>query len=265
MNILKQELKMAFRSWLYFTFGMLATLIIFISFFNVFQTDAALMDQLLQNFPQEFKAAFGFADVKLSSIDGYLSFTISYIVLVGAVYGMKLGLALPSEEYRAKAADFLLTKPVRRTRVVTAKLLTVLICLFAQNIIIFGAGLAAANLLAADKPDVLTFTLLCFSILFVQLFFAGIGLALAAVLQKIKSVMPITLGVVFFFFIIELINQSLQEKPLTYLTPFSYFKGSDILASRVYDSTYLIIDLAVFVVFTGLGYWIYQKKDVHSL
>jgi ABC-2 type transport system permease protein len=265
MNILKQELKMSFRSWLYFTAGMLATLVIFASFFNIFKSDAALLDQLLQNFPQEFKAAFGFADVSLAEIDGYFSFLISYIVLIGAIYGMKLSVSLLSEEYRAKTSDFLLSKPVRRVWIVTSKFLAVLICLAAQNILLFGIGIAAVNLVVGDSIDMGVFALLSFSNFFVQLFFVGIGLALAALLQKIKSVMPITLGVVFFFFIIELINESLLEKPLTYLTPFSYFKGSAILSSHSYDPAYLLIDLAVFVVFTLLGYWIYQKRDVHSI
>jgi ABC-2 type transport system permease protein len=265
MNILKQELKMSFRSWLYFTLGLLATLVIFGSFFNVFKTDAALMNQLIQNFPQEFKAAFGFADVNLSEIAGYYSFVISYIVLVGAVYGMKLGVSLLSEEYRAKTADFLLTKPIRRFQVVIAKFIAIMICLIAQNIVLFGVGLAAINLIVFEKIDIGIYALLSFSTFFVQLFFVGIGLTLAAVLHKIKSVMPITLGVVFFFFIIELINQSLLEKSLTYLTPFSYFKGSGILASHSYDWSYLLVDLAVFVVFTLLAGWIYQKKDVHAI
>jgi ABC-2 type transport system permease protein len=265
VNILKQELKMSFRSWLYFTLGILATLVIFASFFDVFKADAALLDQLLQNFPQEFKAAFGFADVNLAEIEGYFSFLISYIVLIGAIYGMKLGVSLLSEEYRAKASDFLLSKPIRRIRIVTAKFLAILICLIAQNILLFGIGIAAVNLVVADSIDVGIYALLSFSTFFVQLFFVGIGLALAALLQKIKSVMPLTLGVVFFFFIVELINESLLEKPLTYLTPFSYFKGSAIMSSRSYDPVYLLIDLAVFAVFTLLGCWIYQKKDVHSI
>lgn len=265
MNILKQELKMSFRSWLYFTIGILATMIIFTSFFNVFKADAAAMNELLQNFPPEFKAAFGFADVNLAEIEGFFSFIVSYIVLIGAVYGMKLGVSLLSEEGRAKTSDFLLTKPVRRVQIVTAKFLTMLIYIIAQNIALFAVGLAAVNLIVIDKIDVGIYALLSFSLFFVQLFFVGIGLALSAALQKIKAVMPITLGIVFFFFIIELINESLLDKNLTYLTPFAYFKGSAILASHSYELIYLVIDLAVFAVFSALGFWLFQKKDIHAI
>ena len=83
--------------------------------------------------------------------------------------------------------------------------------------------------------------------------------------RKIKAVMPITLAVVFMFYIVELINQSLLEEKLTYLTPFSYFKGADIIANSSYEFKYVAVDIAVFIIFTLLGCLIYQKKDVHSV
>jgi ABC-2 type transport system permease protein len=265
MNILRHELKMSFRSWLYFTISILAIIGIFAAFFDVFKQDAAMMNQLVQNLPAEFRAAFGFTDVNLAEIEGYLSFVFSYIVLIGAVFGMKMGVSLLSEESRAKTVDFLLSKPVKRGKIVTCKLLAALINISAQYILVFTLGLALVSLISKDDVSPGIFALLSFVTFLVQLFFIGIGTTIAALLQKIKSVTPIALGVVFFFFIIELVNQSLRQKSLTYMTPFSYFKGSYIIKSRGYDSTYLLIDLAVFVVFTLLGYWLYQKKDMHAV
>ncbi|MHB1453451.1 MAG: ABC transporter permease subunit [Saccharofermentanales bacterium] len=265
MNIFRQELKMCFRSWLYFTLSLLVILGIFGSFFNAFKGDAKILDQLLSNFPPEFKAAFGFADVNLSEIGGFFSFLISYVILVGAVYGMKLGVSLLSEEGRKMTSDFLLSKPVRRHVIVSSKLAAALTCLITQNILLFLLGTAIIRLVVNDSIDLALFALMSFSLFFVQLFFIGIGFAIAAVSRKIKSVMPITLGVVFFFFIIELLNESLLDKKLTYITPFAYFKGSAIIQNRQYDPVYIGIDLAVFLVFTLLAYWIYQRKDIHAV
>lgn len=265
MNLLMQELKRSYRSWAYYTFSLLATFVIFVYFFSFFKEDAALLDRLLQNFPPEFKAAFGFADVKLGEISGYLSFVCSYIVLVGAVYGMKLGVSLLSEESRKKTSDFLLAKPIRRVQVVTAKLVAALALLVAQNIALFGLGLLTIKLVIEDPVDIPVFTLQSFTTLYVQLFFLGLGFAIAALASRIKSVMPVALGIVFFFFIIEMINESLLLKELTYVTPFAYFKGSGILANRHYDPVYLTIDLAFFVVMTALSYWLYQRKDIHAV
>lgn len=265
MNILAQELKRSFRSWLYFTLGMAAMLCIFSAFFNSLKNDVQLIDRLLQNFPPEFKAAFGFADVNLSQIEGYFSFIISYNVLIGAVFGMKQGVSLLSEEGRRHTVDFLLTKPVRRTRVMTAKLMAIMINLIMQNLVLFGTGLIVIRLVINEPFDYSVFALISFSTFFVQLFFVGIGLCIAAIAQKIKSVMPVSLGVVFFFFIIQLVNESIRDQKLSYLTPFAYFKGAGIISNRAYSTTYLLVDLFVFLVFVAISYRIYQKKDFHAV
>lgn len=265
MIILRQEIKLNFRSWLYFTVSLLAVLLIFAAFFNVFQEDAAILDKVLSNFPAEFKAAFGFSDLNLSDINGYLCFLMSYVVLIGAVFGMKLGVQVPTEEFRAKTSDFLLTRPIRRGRVMAEKFAAILLLLIVQNILLYALGLAGLQAMIHDPIDIGIFTLLVLSSLLVQLFFVGIGLTLAAAINRIKSVMAITLGVVFFFFIIELLNESLLEKGLTYITPFAYYKGSSILAQNGFDASYVIINLCVFIIFSAVGFIIYQKRDVHAL
>ncbi len=264
MNMLVQELKRSFRSWLYFTLGMAATVVLFGSFFNSLKADVQLMNRMLQNFPPEFKAAFGFADVDLSRIEGYFSFISSYIVLIGAVFGMKLGVQLLSEEGRRRAVDFLLTRPVRRSAVFRSKFAAILLSLVAQNIVLYLVGVMMIRLVIGESLDLGVYALLSFSAFFVQLFFVGIGLAVAALAQRIKSVTPIALGVVFFFFIIELVNESVRDVKLSYLTPFAYFKGSGILSARGYDAGFLLIDLAVFAAFSTIACLIYQKKDFHA-
>lgn len=264
MNIILQELKLSVRSFLSYTVGMLVIFLLFLLLFDSFRGEAALLDQVLSNFPKEFKAAFGFADVNLSELSGYLSFLFSYIILIGAVFGMKLGVSSLSEETRAKTADFLLSKPVKRHQIVTAKLLSILLLLAAQNLLVYVITLPVALSKADGNLSVKLFSLICFSVFLVQLFFVGIGMFLSVLLKKIKAVMPITLAVVFLFFIIELINQSLMEQKLTYLTPFSYFKSSQVISNVRYEPGYVVIDLSVFIVFTLLTYLLYQKKDIHS-
>lgn len=266
MNIVLQELKMSFRSFFWYTISMLLTFYIFLSLFHVIASDAAILDELLSNFPAEFKAAFGFADINLSELNGYLSFLFTYIVLIGAIFGMKLGVSSLSEEIRVKTADFLLTKPVRRTSIATFKLISILIQVIAQNLLFFLLSLLPIYLFFYnDSFSFKIFTLMSLSVLLVQLFFIGFGLFLSVIIPKIKAVMPITLGVVFLFFIIEMINQSVMDKKLTYLSPFSYFRGSDMISLGHYEPVYVILVCAVFVVFGLSGFYLYHRKDMPSV
>ncbi|HSK69113.1 MAG TPA: ABC transporter permease subunit [Candidatus Limnocylindria bacterium] len=264
MNIVVHELKRALRSWVYFTAGMAAAIALFGSFFHSLRSNIKLMNDMMQYFPAEFKAAFGLADVDLSTAEGYFSFIGMYVVLIGAVYGMKLGVQLLSEEGRRRAADFLLTRPVRRSAVFFGKLGSILVLLVAQNAAVFAAGLAAARLAMSETFDAGLLALLLFSTFFVQLFFVGLGLAVAAAARKIKSVTPIALGVVFFFFIINMVNESLRDPKLAYLTPFAWFKGSAVIAARGYDTGFLLAGFAVFTAFTSLAFLLYQRKDFYA-
>lgn len=265
MNIVKLEMRMARTATIGFTLGMLTLFTIFLMFFDTFKGSAALLDTVLKNFPPEFKAAFGFSDINLSDVNGYITFLFNYVVLIGAVFGMKLGVSVLSEEGRTKTADFLLTKPIKRTQIVTGKLVAVLLTLVLQNIIVFIVCFSEVSLFLKDDVSTELLMLLTLSIFLVQLFFVGVGSLLSVLIKRIKNVMPITLGVVFLFFIIELINQSLLDKNLTYLTPFSYFKGSDLWLNRSFNPTYLILDLSIFVGLTVISYIVYNKKDVHAV
>ena len=265
MNVLLMELRRTFISWLSYTVSLAALLVIFMVFFLTFREDAALLDELLQNFPIEFRTAFGFANVDLSQVNGYLSFMAGYVVLIGAVFGMKLGVSLLSEEPRRKTTDFLLSRPVRREGVFLAKLAAALIECLAQNLVLILTGLIAVPLITGEYGDAGILSLLLLSTLLVQLFFLGIGQLVAVAFQRIKQVMPIALGVVFFFFIVEMVNESILEKALTYLTPFAYFQGSSILDRHGYDPVYLLIDVAVFLGTTLAAGMIYRTKDLHAV
>lgn len=264
-HIFRQELKLHRSDTLGFGLGMAMIFFMFLFFFDTFRENAAILDQLLQNFPPEFKAAFGFSDVPLSEINGYITFLFSYVLLIGAVYGMKLGLASLSEEGRTKTADFLLTKPILRSEVVLAKLLAVISLVLGLNGILYLGFYSGLMLFHSDNLDHVLFNLLMGSIPLVQVFFVGIGIALATIIPKVKSVMPITLGVVFFFFIIELVNQSLNDAKLSYLSPFSYFKGSQILTDGAYRLDYLLLCLGVAILGVALAFWHYGRKDIHAV
>ena len=102
-------------------------------------------------------------------------------------------------------------------------------------------------LLFLNDPDfdVVIYTCMSFSVGLVQLFFVGVGALCSMFFKRLKSVTPLSLGVVFFFFIVEMINQSIMDKKLTYLTPFSYFKGADLIADRSYDAVYVITSYSI--------------------
>jgi ABC-2 type transport system permease protein len=77
-----------------------------------------------------------------------------------------------------------------------------------------------------------------------------------------KTVMPVTLGGVFGFFVIQMINQSVKDANLKYITPFAYFDISKIIETNKYEFSLTLTNWIIIMVLTGLTYIIYRKKDM---
>ena len=265
MNIYIQELKMSLRSAVYWTLGLLSTLFIFMLMFPAIAKDAAVMQQIVSKFPPEFTKALGLTTLDLSTVLGFYGFLFMYILLIGSVYAMKSGISVLSEEIRAKTADFLVAKPVSRTTIVTAKLMSVLTTILSQNIIYIISAFIVTNLVSDNSFEQSIFLLINISLLFVQLFFVAFGLFLSVLIKKIKTVLPIALGVVFGFFVIQMLNQSLADAKLAYITPFAYYDVPKIIETASYDVTFLVVNWVAIIVFTVLTYYIFNKKDMPSV
>jgi len=159
----------------------------------------------------------------------------------------------------------LLTKPVTRTVIVTAKLSSALTYILLQNIVYQIGAFAIVHLISDQAVDLLTLLLINLSLLFVQLFFVSFGLFLAVLIKKIKTVLPITMGVVFGFFVLQLLNLSLADEKLAFITPFAYYDVSTIIETTRYDIGYFVMNWLLILIFTVLSYVIYNKKDMPSV
>ena len=100
--------------WLYF------------SLFPSFSADAALVNEALARFPPEFRAAFGLGEVDFSTVMGFFSFVYLFLQILLAIQAANYGFGLVSVEERELTADFLLTRPVTRSQIMTSKLLAAL-------------------------------------------------------------------------------------------------------------------------------------------
>jgi len=233
--------------------------------FPAVANDIEAMQEVINQFPQELIKALGLLTLDLSTVLGFYGYIFLYIHLIGAVYAMKAGTSVLSEEIRAKTTDFLVAKPVTRNMIVTAKLIGIITYIIFQNLIFALGSLTIVNMFSEKGFDLTTFLLIDLSLFFVQLFFIGLGMLIAVMIKKIKTVLPITLGIVFGFFVIHLLNQSLADEKLSYLTPFAYFDVTKIITNGNYDLKFLVIDMVIFGIFTLCTYIIFHKRDLPTV
>jgi ABC-2 type transport system permease protein len=265
MNVFFYEMKAYRKSTLTWTLSLIAVTVCFLSLFPSVSKDIDQFNKLLEGFPEPVRKAFGIQIGSLGTVLGYYSYSFLYILLCGAIQGMNLGLSILSKEVRDKTADFLFTKPISRTRVLTSKLAAAVGSLIATN----AAYIAAAGIMAAqvskDPFSTVQFLLIAMTLFFVQLIFLSLGFVISVLYSKIKSVLTISLGTVFCSFFIGMLAATGGDEAKRYLSPFKYFDTAYIMEHSAYEVSFMLTGLGIVLVAIAVSYFVYTRKDIHSV
>lgn len=265
MNMFLHELKSYRKSTIIWTCSMAVLIVFFLLMYPSFYSNSAEMKKLLEGYPQAVRKAIGVSIGSFFSILGFYSYAFLYIVLSGAIQAMNLGLSIISKETRQKTADFLLTKPVTRWQIVTFKLLAALTSLIITNIVyLIAAGLMAYTV-RTEPFSMKIFIMISITLFFVQLIFMSLGVIAAVIFPKIRSVISVSLGTVFGFFIINMFDSIIGDKALRYITPFKYFDTAYIIKNGAYEIKFIVIEIIFIIVTITASYVLYSKKDIHAV
>lgn len=208
-----------------------------------------------------FSAAFGMDKINFGSFIGFFGVECGNVLgLGGALFASILGISALAKEEKEHTAEFLLTHPISRIRVLTEKLLAV----FAQIVIlnlIAALVTVLSVLVVGESADIRTMFLLFLAYWMMQMEIAAVTFGISAFLRG--NGLGIGLGIaVLLYFLNILANLTENAKFLKYITPFGYTEGADIIANRAIETNYL----AVGIVFTAAGiaaaFLQYRKKDI---
>jgi ABC-2 type transport system permease protein len=263
MNIFMYEMKAHRRSALVWTGALVALTVLFMSMFPSISKEITEFKTLLEGFPESIRKALGIQVDTLGTVVGFYSYIFLYISLCGSIQAMNYGLSIGSKEVREKTADFIFTKPVTRTKIITSKIVAAFSNLLFTNAIFIAAAVSMAAFVKTEEYSLKVFMLISLSLLFIQLIFLAVGVVISVVFSRIKSVITVSLGVVFTFFFIGMI--AANEESGRYLSPFKYFDNSYIMKHSSYEYSFLFTGMAVILLSLIVSYVIYIKKDIHSV
>lgn len=265
MNIFKHELRLYFKTTITWMISLVAIIFFFAGIYPMFSDSVAAVSKILDSFPDGLKNALGLTTLDLTSIMGFFGFMFAYVILVGGVQAMNIGLSLLSNEQRVKTADFLMSKPVKRIKIVHAKVAAGAVYIVLTNILFSIGCLFALGVIAKAEIDYQLLLLFLGSLLLTQLFFMSLGLFMSVFMDKLKTVIPVSLGTVFGFFILNMLNESIEGKPLNALTPFAYYSPGLIYSNMSYETRWLLLNIVLVILFTTVAYIKYIKKDIPSV
>lgn len=263
MNVFLRELRANRRSTITWTVSLCSILGIFMGMYPAFSGQVDSLYEVLENFPEAIRAAVNIQAETFLSVLGFYSYLLNFVVLAASIQAMNLGVGMISKETTGKTADFLLTKPVRRTGVMTAKLAAALTMLLITNTVFIAASYLAVA--SVDEPFSATaLVLMALTMLLSQLFFLGLGVLFSVTIPKIKSVVAVSLPTVFAFYIIGAIGDVLENVEVRWASPFRYYDYIHIIKTTSYETTYLVLGLAFAAVSIVASYVVFVKKDVHT-
>mgnify|MGYP001765444639 CR=1 FL=1 len=265
-TIFKHEFRTKLRSVLIWSASVAFLIIFFFSLFSVFAEQAALVNQMMANFPPQMRAAFGLDKMDLATVLGYYSFIFLFVQLCLAIQAANYGVGLVSVEESELTADFLMSKPVSRTQVFVSKLLAALAALTLTNLVVWASSFIAIELFRGDfeyQPG--TLLLLLLGIVLFQLCFLCVGLLISLLVRRVRSVTPYGLGLGFGAYVLNGFSGVFGDVKLEYLTPFKHFDAAAMVSERAFDAPLVLLNVAVALLALALSYWRYIRRDIPAV
>lgn len=208
-----------------------------------------------------FSQAFGMDRISFGEFLGFFGVECGNVLgLGGAFFAALLGISALAKEEKEHTAEFLLTHPVSRTRVITEKLCAVIVQIVILNLVVI-AVTALSVLIIGEEADIKTFALLFLAFFLMQLEVAAVTFGISAFLRR--GSLGIGLGLAAVFYFMNIVANLIDEtKFLKYITPFGYTESADIIADGALNGGYLAVGMALAALGIILAFWKYGRKDI---
>lgn len=265
MQVFIHELKSNYKSLLGWTAGILFFQFSGYSKFEGFQSaQNGAINNLANSFPKSLQVIFGMYNLNIATLIGYFGILYLYFALLAAIYSGLLGASIISKEERDKTSEFLFTRPVSRSSILTAKIFAGLV-----NVLIIFIVIAVSSVVGVAIVNHNNFELthqvmnLMGGILLFQIFFYSLGVLFAGIFKKPKLPTALTTVVIvgtYFGFVLA--DISFQLEWIRFFTPFKWFSAPSIINNGQINYTYSIVTIALSIIFILVGYIVYNKRDL---
>lgn len=260
MTVYKHELKRAKISLLIWTAAISFMLGVCILIYPEMKTQMSDISAMFADMGS-FSTAFGMDRINFGSFIGFFGVECGNVLgLGGALFAAIVGISALAKEEKEHTAEFLLTQPVSRNKVVLEKLLAVFTQIVMLNLVSAVVTVISVAVIG-ESVDAKVMLLLFLAYFILQIEISAVTFGISAYLKG--NGLGIGLGIAVLMYFLNIIaNLTENAKFLKYLTPFGYTEGADIISSCSIDLKYL----AVGIVFTAAGiaaaFLKYGKKDI---
>ena len=209
-----------------------------------------------------FTEAFGMDRLNMGELMGFYGLECGNILGIGgAFFAAYIGVSALADEEKNRTAEFLLTHPVSRTRIVFDKLLCVLIQILILNAVSILTSMAVIYAIG-EELQMTEFLLLHAAYLLLQIEIAAVCFGISSALRR--SGIGVGLGIAAILYFLNIIANLTEEADwLKYITPFGYAEAADIITNAKVDPVLMGIGCAVTITGIAAAFVVYTRKDIH--
>ena len=261
MTLVKHELKRGKIPFLIWTIAISFLLGVCVFLFPEIKGEMGEVGDMFSSMGS-FTQAFGMDKLNFGTLIGYYAIECGNVLgLGGAFFAALIAVGIISKEEKDRTAEFLLTHPVGRIRILAEKLIAVFIQLFAMNLIVYAVSVGSMYAIGEEVPwKELNLMHLAYFILQIEI--AGICFGISAFLRR--GSIGIGLGIATILYFLNLIGNITEKAEfLKNITPFGYCDGADIVSEGSLNMGRIAVGMVICAVFVVGAFAKYPKKDIH--
>lgn len=262
--MIKRELKVNLKSFIIWLSILMFIFLLVYLIYPFILTDEAMknIDEFIKVFPEELLKTFNMDMASISTAYGWFkSEGFTFILIIIGLYSSILGGTILLKEESDKTIEYLYTLPIKRKDIVTSKIIVGLIYITLM-VLIFGL-FNYISMSIIGNLQVKQFILLSITPLLIGYPLFGINLFISTFLHKTKKTIGISLGMVFIFYIINVLSElSTKVEILKYFSIYTLADIRNVITDVRINPIYVIISIIITILFIILSYRNYENKEL---
>lgn len=262
--MLKRELKINFKNFLIWTsILVIMFLVVFLMYPSIIASDnIQMMDEMVKLFPEEMLKAFNMDISSMDTAFGWLKTEgFIFILLLTGVYASILGSNILLKEESDKTIEYLNSLPIKRSTILSQKVICAIIYIIAMTVII-----GIFNYIALDLSgdfDKKQYILLSITPLLSALPLFSITLFISTFFHKTKKMFGIGLGIALVSYFLQILSEMNEvTKFFKYFTVYTLADVRNVIMDITLNPIMIVISILITVLFLIGSYIRYNQKEL---
>ena len=262
--MIKREFKVNLKSFLiWLSILIIMFLVVFLIYPYIITDDTMKsMDELMQVFPPEMLKAFNMDMTSIETAYGWLKTEgFMFVLLIIGFYSSMLGGNIVLKEENEKTIEYLAIQPIKRTRIMTNKIIVSITYIIAI-VLILGIFNYVSLSISGDFEHK-QFILLSITPILIGLPLFAISLFISTFLHKTKKIVGISLGIVFVSYLLNMLSElSSNVEFLKYFSIYTLADVRNVILEVSINPLNVCISSIITIIFITCSYIRYNKKEL---